>query len=95
MQINTEDLRKIFSILIDHVDDLHGQTVVLNAEYYWHISEDERFNMELTPSSLDIGKLTEDWERLNDIRLAKHEPIGYAFVWLSEILRTIGEQHVH
>lgn len=95
MEITTQDIRKIFDLLIDHIDDQHGRSIVLNADYYWHIPEEERTNIYVTPSSMDIGQLTEDWERLNDILLTRQEPIGYAFIWLSEILRSIGEQHVH
>jgi hypothetical protein len=94
MKISTSDIRAICDLLLDHLERQHGSEVEITVDYYWHIDESERSNINETPSILDMGQLSEDWQNLEYILKGDQEPIGYALTWLAEILRTIGEVHV-
>ncbi len=49
--------------------------------------------MNKEPSEFDIGQLYEDYHFLEGILLNNDEPIGYSLVWLSSILKYIGENY--
>mgnify|MGYP001235186302 CR=1 FL=1 len=95
MQIDVSDLRTVTEKLFNHLDEIGQSSIELTNDYYWDISEDERYNVENDPQDLSIGQLTEDWEFLRKIGMDDEHTIAYAFVWLGKILQAIGETVVH
>lgn len=65
--------------------------VEIPFDYYWDISKDERYEPYEKPKHFDLGQLSDDWGELQKISQGENEPITYALVWLSSILRAIGE----
>lgn len=94
MKINVAELRAITEKLFSHLEEINCQSIEIFEDYYWDISEDERYDLEKNPKDLIVGQLTEDWEFLQKIIKGENEPIGYAFVWLGKILQAIGERVV-
>lgn len=96
-KINIPELRKITNILLDHIQEMGGDSVDLPVDYYWHIPDEQIYNPneDTDPSSFTIGQLTDDWQKLRKfLDREEYGPIGYGLVWLSAVLRAIGEHNV-
>ncbi len=94
MRVCISDLRRVTEKLLAHVEQKYGPTVEIDADYYWNIPEDSRLERYEQPSELDLGQLTDDWSEIQKIVLGEKEPISYDLVWVSAILRTLGEKLV-
>jgi len=94
VQIRVSELRLLTEILFTHLEELEKDEITISHDYYWAISDEERYNPYEKPSDLTIGQLTDDWQELQQILVSENEPISYALVWLSSILRCIGEDVV-
>lgn len=91
MQISTADLRKVVNILIDHLEENDCQSFELTADYYWHIPKELKYDPYQEPNNFSLGQLTDDWTELQGLLQGSSEPISYALVWLSSVIRFIGE----
>ena len=94
MLVQLSDLRKVTSMLFDHLESADTNSFEFSEDYYWYISDDQRYDPHIKPSELSLGQLTDDWSELIQILNREKEPLGYAFVWLSAILRRLGEDVV-
>ena len=91
MKISVDQLKKMSNELIEYVKKSHGDYVDLPFNCYWNIIQKEKYRMEDEPKSFTIGELEHDWSELIKINDGEAEPISYALVWLSSILRSVGE----
>lgn len=94
MQIATSELRQAVTRLLDHLDCAGQAVLTLDKDYYWSVPPDQRYDPHKRPTELTLGQLSDDWSELKKIITGQSEPIGYALVWLSAILRAIGEENV-
>lgn len=94
MEINLQTLRKATSQILDHIEKTHGANLEIEEEYYWQIPQDERVNPYEAPATFELGQLTDDWQALQQIAAGKKSPIGFNLVWLSAVLRSLGEKYV-
>jgi hypothetical protein len=92
MQIDVKELQAITNILYEHLERLGISHVDISDDYYWNINNKEIYDPYQSPTNLDIGQLTENWEELQKLLNQEGEPIAYEFVWLAAILRAIGEK---
>lgn len=92
MEINLDDLQKICDRLFQYTRARGVDSVTLEVDYYWNIPQEERYNPYKQPSELDLGQLSDDWNELQKIIQSQEELLGYSFVWLSTIMRAIGER---
>jgi hypothetical protein len=81
-------------MLLDHLEDRHGPEVLLNRDMFWSISMDELYDIYQQPTTLTIGQLSENWGFLEQIVEERSAPVGYALVWLGEILRALGHSNI-
>ncbi len=93
MQITLEELRRVTDRLYDHLASRAHQTIDVPDVYYWSIPRDQRVDRYDEPKEFTIGQTSDDWEELRKISAGESDPLGYGLVWLSSILREIGEQH--
>ena len=91
MQVSVSRLRTVSEQLFLHLEKKGYSSVELSADYYWHIPKELRYNPYEEPKELDLGQLTDDWANLCNILEGETKPLAYAFVWLSAVLRTLGE----
>jgi hypothetical protein len=91
MKITTEDLRKTFEALVDHLDETGQASVELPWDFYWDLSAEELYDPYSDPKDLSLGQLSDDWNRLLQISNGEMPAVGYALVWLSSILRAVGQ----
>ena len=91
MQVSVSELRAMTEKLFLHLERKDYSSVELSTDYYWNIPKEFRYNPYEEPKDLDLGQLTDDWANLRKILEGTTEPVGYAFVWLSTVLRAVGE----
>ena len=92
MDVKVSELRTLCTMLLDHLEKIHGESVNLNVDYYWNIPKEERYNPHEEPRNLNLGQLSEDLSFLKGFLTNEHEPITYGLVWLSTILTAAGEE---
>ena len=91
MEANIAELRQAFEILRNYFDTCGQSNIQIKEDYYWNIPWDSRYNPLEKPTNLTMGQLTDDWNAVQQIARREREAIGYGLVWLSTILRRIGE----
>lgn len=94
MQISVAELREVCEVLLRHLESSGVNTIDIEKDYYWNVPVDQRYTPYEEPSSLDLGQLTDNWSELQRLRSGESEPIAYGLVWLSAILRVVGEEVV-
>ena len=92
MEIPISDLRRISVILLDHVEQLDIKCLDLDVDYYWEIAAAERYDPTKDPKDITLGQLYHDWERLSEMLHGESEPLSIGLVWLSSLLRRLGEK---
>lgn len=91
MEISLSDLRKVTNKIFDHLERLGYQKLELDKDYYWNISEELVYDVSIDPTDFEIGQLSDDWAELEKILSNEDKPLSYSLVWLSAILRFVGE----
>jgi hypothetical protein len=94
MRVTTDELRAAANALLQHLDDTGYGVVDLDADYYWSVAPDQRYNVYEEPVDLSVGQLSDDLAEVRAIGTGEKEPIGYGLVWLSSVLRAVGERTV-
>lgn len=94
MKVKFDDLRILLDKILKHLEEDGIKSVELESDYYWNIPKEYLYDSYEEPKELDMGQLYDDMEFLNNILEGRNEPIGHALVWLSAILRYIGEENV-
>jgi len=91
MSINITDLRRITLRLYDHLEQRGVHSLDPRQDYYWSIPREERLDVTKEPTQHTLGQLSDDLAELARIGDGDMEPVGYALVWLSSVLRELGE----
>lgn len=91
MKIDVSDLRKAFEVLILHLEETNQRTFEIDADFYWDVPEEGRYDSYVEPKELNLGQLTDDWQELLKIANGDMPPVGPALVWFSSVLRSVGE----
>lgn len=94
MVIEVKELYKAIELILSHLEQSGQSQFEINDDYYWAISNDESYNPYITPTRLTLGQLTDDWNEISSILDGKKEPLGYSLVWISAIMKRIGELSV-
>ncbi len=92
MNIELSELKAIFLLEINHLEELGYEKIEIPVDYYWNIPQNVRYDPYKEPDNLDLGQLSDDWQDLQKIIRGENDPVAYDLVWLSTILRAIGEQ---
>ncbi len=91
MEIALSELKAVFLKEIDHLEKLGYEKVDIPVEYYWNIPQEVRYDPYQEPKQLTLGQLSDNWDGLKQILEGERDPVVYDLVWLSTILRAIGE----
>lgn len=95
MKVEIAQLRAIADRLFSHLEETGRCEFEVSEDYYWSIEKEEVYDPLKDPKDLTLGQLSDDWNELNAILENESPPIGYALVWLSSVLRIIGEKSVY
>lgn len=94
MRISIAELRHVTNQLYDHLETQGLSSVDIPNDYYWEIPKEQRRDIYRDPTGLTTGQTSDDWDELRKIISGESEPISYGLVWLSALLREIGEEVV-
>lgn len=89
------ELRKMADQLFAYLEETGREEFEMSEDYYWEISQEQLYDPYTKPEDLTLGQLSDDWSRLKLILEGESPPIGYALVWLSAILRIVGQKSVY
>jgi hypothetical protein len=91
MEISIAELRKISDLLFEHLEQTGRSTISVPVDYYWFVPEKALYDFDSAPKELTVGQLSDDMNELRMIAAHENEPFAFAFVWLSAVLRFVGE----
>lgn len=94
IRVPVETLQQAAAILLRHLETMQGPVVVLDADFYWAISPEQRVDVYSEPSEFTIGQLTDCLENVSGIVEDPSRSTSYALVWLADLLRAVGEATV-
>jgi hypothetical protein len=63
-------------------------------EYFWDIPLNEFFDMKQAPEKLTVGEVGDCVAMLKKFAADPYFDTGLAFIWLSYLLRAIGEKEI-
>lgn len=97
MNMKVAELRAITDRLFTYLEETGRGEFEVSEDYYWVIPQEDVYdpNKDPDPKDFTIGQLSEDWDMLKALLHDDSLPIGYALVWLSSIVRIIGEKSVY
>src|SRR5690242_18925372 len=89
--INITRLPRITLHLYDHLVQRGVNSLDPRQDYYWSIPLEDRLDVTKKPTQQTLGQLSDDLAELARIGDGDIEPVGYASVSLSSVLRELGE----
>lgn len=89
--VSIDFLRGIANRLFDYLESSGSRSVQLEKDFYWAVSERDRYNPYQEPTGLLLGQLYDDLETLKKLEAGELEPIRYHFTLLAAILTYIGD----
>lgn len=93
-QIPAERIKNVLELLLRHVTERSGEVIAVQVEEFWSVPSDEVYDIYNTPQQLVIGTISESWHRLEEMLNDDSKVLGYGLVWLSQVLRAIGDDFV-
>ncbi|MEU0698122.1 hypothetical protein ABZ349_29650 [Streptomyces niveus] len=91
VQISIDQLRRALDVALRHIEASAGPTVTLKEDLFWSVSADELYSIGAEPQALTIGQLSESWQHLEDLLAHQDRAVSYHLVWLSDVIRAIGQ----
>jgi hypothetical protein len=92
MTVDIKRLRAVTDRLFEYLLTSGITTIELKSDYYWQIDSNLRYDTYDEPTSFSMGQLSEDLQFVEQIESGERPPSAYGLVWLSSLLRYIGEQ---
>lgn len=84
-------LRRASELLLDHLQDVEGDELLLEKDYFWAIAPEQLYDPYAEPSAFTMGQLSECLENLEGIVGDPARATPYALVWLADVLRSAGQ----
>lgn len=94
MKVSATELRRAVDLLLEHIEESGSPVVEIDEDFYWDVPADRRYAPYQKPVELTMGQLSDDWSEIQKIVDGSRQPVGYALVWLSSILRRVGEKAI-
>ena len=68
LNVPTQTLRVAFDLLMRHVEEVNGSSVLIDKDYYWAIPVNSLYDVYNEPDAFTIGQLTECLAHLEKLR---------------------------
>ena len=94
MRIQMKEVVRLTEMLSEHLAAVGLAEVEVEEDFYCEVPAEARYGTCDEPLELVVGQLSEDWEKLQKILDQEDPPLGDALVWLSSMMRIIGEKTV-
>jgi hypothetical protein len=79
---------------LGHLQDVEGQVVRLDKDFFWAISPEQANDVYNTPRDFTVGQLSECLGNLEAIVSDPTRATSFALVWLGELVKAIGHSVV-
>lgn len=89
--VSIDFLRGIANRLFDYLESSGSRFFELEKDFYWAVSERDRYNPYQEPAGLLLGQLYDDFEILKKLEAGELEPIRFHLTLLAAILTYIGD----
>ncbi|WP_432880543.1 hypothetical protein ACQPYH_35460 [Kribbella sp. CA-245084] len=86
MRIPISTLKRSAKVLLEHVEQLEGESVAVDKDYFWAISAEQLYGVVHEPSDFTIGQLSECLEWIEAIVAEPDNATSYGLVWLAELI---------
>lgn len=83
------DLRESLDQVLVAAEAHFGSEVTLDVDYYWHLPVEEAFDMTGEPTTLTVGQVVDDLEKMVDTREQFPHDIWHDLSHLIGILRAL------
>lgn len=92
-KVDMKTLEECFLKIMNYYKENENTEFYLEDDYYWDVDLEKRYDpsANLVEGDISLGQLYHDIEVVEEVAKGK-EPIGYDLVWLSSILRYVGEK---
>lgn len=94
LEIPIATLRRASQILLQHLEELEGDSVTVGDDYFWSIPTSEQYDVSRSPQDLTVGQLSETMGHLDSFVADPDSSITYGLVWLSDVLRAVGQKGI-
>lgn len=91
LRIPVVELRRAAEVLLEHVRNVEGDVIELDKDMFWVVPAEALYDVYQQPATLDVGQLSESWQSVAEIARDEKPALGYALVWLSDVLRAVGQ----
>ncbi|WP_283136991.1 hypothetical protein [Rhizohabitans arisaemae] len=88
--ISIGELSSIFAQSMDRVQEIFGDRIDLDVDYFWAVPFDCIFETDERPAELTIGQVSESLEWLQNLRDDVSRVLPYYLVWIADVLRAVG-----
>lgn len=89
--VEIADLRRIVNRLLDIIEASGRRSIVLNQTFYWDVPEEERYDIDTQPGSLDVRSLHDDWDCIRFLLEDGEDPIVDQLSETATLLRYIAD----
>lgn len=93
MKIEIDVLEEATKAVFKHLKEQKITDLKFDEDFYWNITQEDRYNPYDEPKELTLGQLSDDWLEIKKIASGENETIGFALVWLASLYKIIGEKH--
>jgi hypothetical protein len=97
IRIDLEDLRASLNAVIDSVKARDGDVVTIEQDWFWEVTSENRHDFDHEPKtfSFTVGSYVDAWDGTKPDPEEPEVPFpDMALVWLSYLLRELGEKHL-
>ena len=92
MRVSVEELREAFDRLVAHLEATGQEAFEIDDDFYWDVPCEVRYDPYRKIEGATLGQLSDDWNEVLSMLAGHRPPLGYGLVWLSVVLRRIGEK---
>ncbi|WP_136706756.1 hypothetical protein [Agromyces sp. H66] len=94
MEISIELLRRASTLLLDHLEEIGGDVVEVDEDYFWSVAPEQLYSLYEKPTEHTVGSLSDSLENVTEIADGTRATISYGLVWLADILGAVGRNVV-
>ena len=91
LRISVQELRTLLDRAVKAIEEAHGPNIELDSDYYWWIPDPGVYDPTRQPTGLTLGRFSDELEFLRNGAKGDYV-LPYGAVWLSQLLRAIGEK---
>lgn len=94
-EIDLVALKDGLNAVLDHIikiSDTKHIAIVPEKDYYWDIPTEHLYSVSGGQPKADIGRLTDDWDFVQQMLRDKDTAVGAMLLHLAPLLRRVGEE---